>query len=112
MTYGVQVTETEYVETIMQNNGLTGTPEDYLKDLADQQTKRVMVMQAIANKEGIEVSQETIDKYIQEDYDNYFKASYSTIDDYKATFDTEDYREQIMAEQVADFLVENANILE
>lgn len=112
MTYGVQVTETEYVQTVMQNNGLTGTPEDYLKDLADQQTKRVMVMQAIANKEGLEVAQETIDKYIQEDYDNYFKASYSTIDDYKATFDTEDYREQIMAEQVADFLVENANILE
>ena len=111
-TYGVQVSETEYVQTVMQNNGLTGTPEDYLNDLANQQTKRIMVLQAIANKEGIEVSQETIDKYIQEDYDNYFNSSYSTIDEFKATFDTEDYREQIMAEQVADFLVENANISE
>ena len=71
-----------------------------------------MVLQAIANKKGIEVSQETIDKYIQEDYDNYFKSSYNTIDEFKASFDTEDYREQIMAEQVADFLVENANISE
>ena len=111
-TYGVQVSETEYVQTVMQNNGLTGTPEDYLNDLANQQTKRIMVLQAVANKEGIEVSQETIDKYIQEDYDNYFKSSYGTIDEFKATFDTEDYREQIMAEQVADFLVENANIAE
>lgn len=111
-TYGVQVSETEYVQTVMQNNGLTGTPEDYLNDLANQQTKRIMVLQAVANKEGIEVSQETIDKYIQEDYDNYFKSSYGTIDEFKATFDTEDYREQIMAEQVADFLVENANISE
>jgi trigger factor len=111
-TYGVQVSETEYVQTVMQNNGLTGTPEDYLNDLANQQTKRIMVLQAIANKEGIEVSQETIDKYIQEDYDNYFNSSYSTIDEFKATFDTEDYREQIMAEQVAEFLVENANISE
>ena len=111
-TYGAQVSEMEYVQTVMQNNGLTGTPEDYLKDLANQQTKRIMVLQAIANKEGIEVSQETIDKYIQEDYDNYFKSSYNTIDEFKATFDTEDYREQIMAEQVADFLVENANISE
>ena len=91
---------------------LTGTPEDYLNDLANQQTKRIMVLQAIANKEGIEVSQETIDKYIQEDYDNYFNSSYSTIDEFKASFDAEDYREQIMAEQVADFLVENANISE
>ena len=111
-TYGAQVSEMEYVQTVMQNNGLTGTPEDYLNDLANQQTKRIMVLQAIANKEGIEVSQETIDKYIQEDYDNYFKSSYGTIDEFKATFDTEDYREQIMAEQVADFLVENANISE
>ena len=111
-TYGAQVSEMEYVQTVMQNNGLTGTPEDYLNDLANQQTKRIMVLQAIANKEGIEVSQETIDKYIQEDYDNYFNASYSTIDEFKASFDTEDYREQIMAEQVADFLVENANISE
>ena len=111
-TYGAQVSEMEYVQTVMQNNGLTGTPEDYLNDLANQQTKRIMVLQAIANKEGIEVSQETIDKYIQEDYDNYFKSSYGTIDEFKATFDTEDYREQIMAEQVADFLVENANIAE
>ncbi len=111
-TYGVQVSETEYVQTVMQNNGLTGTPEDYLNDLANQQTKRIMVLQAIANKEGIEVSQETIDKYIQEDYDSYFKSSYNTIDEFKASFDTEDYREQIMAEQVADFLVENANISE
>ena len=111
-TYGVQVSETEYVQTVMQNNGLTGTPEDYLNDLANQQTKRIMVLQAIANKEGIEVSQETIDKYIQEDYDNYFKSSYNTIDEFKASFDSEDYREQIMAEQVADFLVENANISE
>ncbi|MBO6196348.1 MAG: trigger factor [Butyrivibrio sp.] len=111
-TYGAQVSEMEYVQTVMQNNGLTGTPEDYLNDLANQQTKRIMVLQAIANKEGIEVSQETIDKYIQEDYDNYFKSSYGTIDEFKATFETEDYREQIMAEQVADFLVENANISE
>ena len=111
-TYGAQVSEMEYVQTVMQNNGLTGTPEDYLNDLATQQTKRIMVLQAIANKEGIEVSQETIDKYIQEDYDNYFKSSYKTIDEFKASFDSEDYREQIMAEQVADFLVENANISE
>ena len=111
-TYGAQISELEYVQTVMDNNGITGTPEDYLSDLANQQTTRCMVIQAIANKEGIEVAQETIDKYIQEDYDSYFHMSYSTIDEFKATFDSEDYREQILAEQVADFLVENANVLE
>ena len=67
-----------------------------------------MVMEAIAHKEGIEIAGETVDQYIQEDFDKYFYQRYSTIEEYKATFDPEDYREQIMAEKVADFLVENA----
>ncbi len=110
--YGVQLSEKEYVETMMQNTGLTGTAEDYLSDIANQQAKRCMVLQAIANAEGIDISQELVDMYIQEDYDSYFHATYSTIDEYKATFDNEDYREQIMAEKVAEFLVENANIVD
>jgi trigger factor len=108
MSYGVEMTPEEYVNSIMQNNGVTGTAEDYLRDIADQQTKRCMVLQAIADKEGIEVPQETIDQYIQEDYDSYFYQSYDTIDDYKASIISEDYREQIMAEKVADFIIENA----
>jgi trigger factor len=110
--YGFQVTEKEYVETMIQSNGLTVTAEEYLTDLATQQAKRCLTLQAVANKEGIEVPQETVDKYIQEDYDNYYNVSYSTIEEYKATFDSEDYREQIMAEQVADYLVENATVTE
>ncbi len=108
MAYGVEMTPEEYVDSIMQNNGVSGTAEDYLKDIADQQTKRCMVLQAIADKEGIEVPQETIDQYIQEDYDSYFYQSYDTVDDYKASIISEDYREQIMAEKVAEFIVANA----
>ncbi len=107
-TYGMQVSVEEYVGMIMQDNGLEGTAEDYLSDLANQQARRCMVMEAIAKKEGIEISGETVDQYIQEDFDNYFYQGYSTIEEYKETFDAEDYREQIMVEKVADFLVENA----
>ncbi len=110
MTYGVQMTPEQYVENIMQSNGVSGTVEDYLSDIANQQTKRCMVLQAIADKEGIEISQETIDQYIQEDYDSYFYQSYDTVDAYKETIISEDYREQIMAEKVADFIVENASV--
>ncbi len=110
MLYGAQVTVEQYVENIMQSNGISGTAEDYLSDVANQQTRRCMVLQAIANKEGIEIPQETIDEYIQEDYDSYFYQSYDTVDAYKETVISEDYREQIMAEKVADFLVENATV--
>ncbi len=106
--YGVQMTVEEYVENIMQSNGITGTAQDYLSDIANQQTKRCMVLQAVANKEGIEIPQEDIDRMIQEDYDSYFSQTYGTVDEYKATIAAEDYREQIMAEKVADFLAENA----
>ncbi len=107
-TYGMQVSVEEYVEMVMQDSGLTGTAEDYLSDLANQQAKRCLVLEAIAHKEGIEISGETVDQYIQDDFDSYFYQGYSTIEEYKETFDPEDYREQIMAEKVAEFLVENA----
>ncbi len=110
MLYGAQVTVEQYVENIMQSNGISGTAEDYLSDVANQQTRRCMVLQAIANKEGIEIPQETIDEHIQEDYNSYFYQSYDTVDAYKETVISEDYREQIMAEKVADFLVENATV--
>lgn len=110
--YGVQVSVEEYVQNIMQSNGLSGEPRDYLSDIADQQSKRCLVLQAIANKEGIEITDDVINEYVQKDYDTYFYQAYESIDAYKETFDPEDYREQIMADKVADFIVENAQVVE
>lgn len=106
--YGVQVSPEEYVDNVMKGNGIEGSVEDYLSDLANQQAKRCMVLEAISHKENIEITDETVDKYIQDDFDNYYSQTYSTIDEYKATFEPEDYREQIMTDKVAEFLVENA----
>lgn len=107
---GQQYTAEQYVEGVMQNNGLTGTVEDYLSDIATQQAKRCLVLQAIANRENIEITDETIDQYIREDYDAYYSQQYATIEEFKATFEPEDYREQVMTEKVADFIVENADV--
>ncbi len=107
-SYGIQFTVEEYVSNVMKENGVTGTVEEYFAELANKQAKRCMVLEAIAHKEGIEISGETVDQYIQEDFDQYFYQGYSTIEEYKETFDPEDYREQIMAEKVSGFLVENA----
>ncbi len=109
--YGIQTSIEEYIQNIMQSNGISGEPADYLGDIANQQAKRCLVLQAIANKEGIEVSDDVVNQYIQEDFDTYFYQGYETIEDYKATFEVEDYREQIMADKVADFIVENASVV-
>ncbi|MCR5404905.1 MAG: trigger factor [Butyrivibrio sp.] len=106
--YGIQVSPEEYVSNVMESNGITGTIEDYLNDLADKQSKKCMVLEAIGHKENIEITDDIVNKYIQDDYDNFYSKNFSTIDEYKKTFDPEDYREQIMADKVAEFLVENA----
>ena len=111
-TYGVQTTVDEYITSLMQSNGITGTVEDYLGDIVTQQTKRSMIVQAIANKENIEVSEEEIDDMIRTYYDSYYSQMYSTFEEFKATLDTEDYRETLLTDKVAEYLVEKDNVVD
>ena len=106
-TYGVQTTVDEYISGLMKSNGMTGTVDDYLSDIINQQTKRSMVVQTIANKENITVSDEELDEFIRTYYDTYYSQMYSTIDEYKASLDLEEYRETVLTDKVAQFLVDN-----
>ena len=110
--YGIDMTVEDYVSSVMQDNGIEGEPMDYIVDIAKTQAERLIVLQAIANKEGIEVSEEDLENYIQGFYYMYYAQSYENYDEFRDMIDTEDYREQIMTEKVADFIVENANIVE
>ncbi len=109
--YGVQGTVDEYLSNLMQNNGISGTPDDYLSDIANQQSKRSMVIQAIANKEGIEVSEQEIDDYIRTDYDAYNSQFYGTFEEFKETVDVEGYREALVTDKVAEFLMNNSTVV-
>ncbi|WP_051688552.1 trigger factor [Butyrivibrio sp. AE2032] len=111
-TYGVQTTVDEYITSLMQSNGISGTVEDYLGDIITQQTKRSMIVQAIANKEGIEVSEQEVDDMIRTYYDSYYSQMYSTFEEFKAILDTEDYRETILTDKVAEFLVEKDTVVD
>jgi trigger factor len=82
----------------------------YLMGYSDKWER--MTFQRIDRMTNIEITEDVIDEYVQQDYDTYFYQGYETIDAYKETFDSEDYREQIMADKVADFIVENAKIVE
>ena len=111
-TYGVQTTVEDYISSLMQSNGISGTVDDYLSDIVTQQTKRSMIVQAIANKEGIEASEEEVDDMIRTYYDSYYSQMYSTFEEFKATLDTEDYRETILTDKVAEFLVEKDTVVD
>ncbi len=111
-TYGIQTTVDDYISSLMQSNGISGTVEDYISDIVTQQTKRSMIVQAIANKEGIEVSEQEVDDMIRTYYDSYYSQMYSTFEEFKATLDTEDYRETILTDKVAEFLVEKDTVVD
>ncbi len=109
---GTQLTADEFVTMTMQNNGIAGEAQDYIKNMVDQTTKQFMMLQAIADKEGIEVTDEDIDEYLHNAYDNAATTAYSTFEEYKASLEMEIYREGLMSQKVVDFLTENANVVE
>ncbi len=83
--------------------------EEEMKVSAKEAAEQVMVLQAIAEKEGMTVSDEDMEKDIEENASNY---GYESADAYKEALGTEikGYREYMMTEKVTAYLVENAKV--
>lgn len=79
--------------------------------VSEQMVPEYLVMGAIAEKEGLAVSDAEMDKDIQDMLDEY--ESEYTLDSYKEMLgDMEAYREYLLVNKVMDFLTENAVINE
>ncbi len=111
-TYGVQTSVEDYMQSIMNTNGIEGTVDEYLSQIITDQTKRSMVVQAIADKEKLEVTDAEIDEFLREYYDTYYSQMFSTFEEYKASLDLEDYRETLLTDKVAEFLMNNDTVVE
>jgi trigger factor len=105
--YQVQMTPEQVAELIMQQNGLSGTVDDYIKDTVTLSTREFLFLQAVADQEGLTVSDEELDEAFKAEFEASAAAANSTYEDYKATQDIEYYRDTMMANKVVDFLVEN-----
>ncbi|MBE5842026.1 MAG: trigger factor [Butyrivibrio sp.] len=112
MYMGQQLTASDIVTMMIQQEGSTDTPDDYLKAMVTEATQQFIMFAAIAKNEGIEVTEEDIDAYLKDAYDNASTTAYSTYEEFKATVDPEVYREGLLAEKVMAYLVENANVVE
>lgn len=108
--YGQDLTVADIVNMYMQNEGVVGTAEDYLKDLSTDMAKQYAMFQAIADKQGIVITDEDVDTYLKNLYDNAATTAYSSYEEYRANLDIEIYREMLMAEEVVKFLKEDANV--
>ena len=77
---------------------------EYAKDAA----KESLVIRAIADAEGISVSDEEMQKAIDEYVEQY---GYEDEEDFKSQTNMDDFEEYILTSKVEDFLYENANII-
>ena len=112
MYVGQQLTASDIVNMMIQNEGSALSGDDYLKEIVTNSTQQFVMFAAVAKAEGIEVTDEDIDEYLKNAYDSASTTAYSSYEDFKATVDPEVYREGLMAQKVLDFLVENANVVE
>lgn len=80
---------------------------DVLRENAVKSAQQYIMLQAIADAEGLNMSDEELEKAMEENATEY---GYSSVDEFKENTDEDLFSEYMMAETVMDFLVENAVI--
>ncbi len=83
--------------------------EEQAREGAATSCQEAIMLQAIANQEGITVSQEERDAYMQEVMES---GGYESVDELEADMGEEDYEDFVMCQKVLDFMKENAVITE
>ena len=84
-----------------------GDADDYQATLllqAEDMTKKYLMLQAIADKENITVSEAEAEEELQADAELYGQA----VEDYREMIDEEAFREYLLTQKVLNFLSENA----
>ncbi len=109
--YGQQLSASDLISVYMNNEGFVGTADDYLQSISTDMAKQYLMFQAIADEQGITITDEDIDTYLKEAYENASTTSFSTYEEYKASLDLETYREGLMADKAVEFIVNNANVV-
>lgn len=107
-------TYAEWLDSMASSYGMTGQDyvemygmdyESTLDEYAEQYTKSLLVVRAIADNEGLNLSEEDLDARMEE----YAESAGTTVDDLLVNGLTrEDYRESFLYEDVLNFLVDNS----
>lgn len=87
-----------------------GSADDYeavLMDQANMMAQHYILMGAIAEQEGIEVTDEELEESISAEASGYASYGYESEEAYKAAIDKEAYREFLLVEKTVGFLGES-----
>ena len=85
--------------------------ESVLMDQAKLMAQHYILMGAIAEAEGIEVTDAELEESIAAEAAGYASYGYESEEAYKAAIDTEAYKEYLLVEKVTGFLGENAVLI-
>ena len=80
-----------------------------INENAEKYMKQDLILQAIANREDLNVSDEELQSNLQEEAD---AAGYASVEEYVSPNTTEDYRNDYMNTKVLEFLKERTTINE
>ena len=84
---------------------MQGMSEDSILESSADAGREIITMQAIADAEGLQVTDEELDAEIES---NAASLGYEDAEEYRASLDVEGYREYMMSEKVLTFLLDNA----
>ncbi len=110
--YGQQLSSADVLSMMVQSNGFEGNEEEYLKKLATDMTNQFVMFQAIADEQGISITDEDIDAYLKDKYESASSTAFSSFEEFKSSLDLEIYREGLMSEEVVAYLASKANVVE
>jgi len=99
-SYGVDV------ETYANDNYAMGSA-DYVKLYSQVQARQEILLQAIANREGLKVSDEELQTELEE---LTAESGFHSVEEMLGNYDREEFRNYIMSEKVMDFLMERTTV--
>lgn len=80
-----------------------------IKEYAERSLKQDLMLQAVANREGLKISDEELEDMLLKDAG---AAGYATVEEYVGEGSKEDYRNDYMNERVLEFLQEKTTVKE
>jgi trigger factor len=79
--------------------------EEFLEQYGQESVRQSIAFQAVANREGLNISDEEMETRLAEDM---AAGNYATEEEYLGETTKEDYREYLMFDKVMTFIVDNA----
>lgn len=83
----------------------TGSSEEQIQESAQQASREIIAMKAIADAENLDVTDEDMDEELAKNAGDY---GYEDVEEYKKALDLKGYKEYMMTEKVLSFLFDNA----